>query len=283
MTNTPGPQAPIGNGQSMNSDAARYFNALVTLIYKETGLVIIPTEGTRTFARQSELYNGYVQGRIDPATGKRYNPAYSPTSPHANHLSGRAVDVGSSVGYSGTPAYKAWRARMAAYGFRETVPGEPWHFEWRYEWVKVTIEPSSSDAQPLPNNDLKDNDMPTYELAKQNGGDTIYYSVDRIQRKAVTGAELPDYQDFIKRQGQNHIVQNVASISSFGVDISKRPEKLLLKKRGGNGTVWLSIDRTFRIPVTAQTLAAYQWWLNHEGYDNRVIEDDNVEAFGAIL
>jgi hypothetical protein len=283
MVNKSGVQASIGNGQTMNQDAARYYNSLVALIYKETGLVIVATEGTRTYARQAELYNGYVRGRIDPSTGKKYNPAYSPDSPHAYHLSGQAVDVGSSVGYSGAAAYRAWRERMLSYGFRETVPGEPWHFEWRYEWVSVAIEPSSSDATPLPIDNQKDVDMPTYELVKQNGADTVYYSVDRIQRKAVTGAELPDYQDFIKRQGQNHTVQNVNSITSFGVDISKKPEKILIKKRGGDGTVWLSIDRTLRVPITSSTLAAYQWWLGKEGYDNRVFEDDNVAAFGAII
>jgi hypothetical protein len=150
MANTSGTQASIGYGQTMNADAAGYFNALVAKIKAETGYTIVPTEGTRAYFRQLELYNGYVQGRIDPTTGRKYNPAWSPESPFAYHLSGRAVDVGSSVGYTGSAQAKAWRARMLPYGFRETVAGEPWHFEWRKEWATTSIDAASGgDITPI--------------------------------------------------------------------------------------------------------------------------------------
>jgi len=141
MANTSLAQLTLANSgrQSMNADAAKYFNALVAKIKADTGITIVATEGTRTYARQKELYDGYRAGRIDPTTGKRYNPAWSPDDPRANHLSGRAVDVGSGVGYVSTPAARAWRALATAYGFRETVAGEPWHFEWRSDWVAVTL------------------------------------------------------------------------------------------------------------------------------------------------
>lgn len=156
MANTSGPQSSIGNGQTMNSDAAAYFNSLIAEIKSATGYTIIPTEGTRTYARQKELYDGYRLGRIDPATGKKYNPAWPPDSPYAYHLSGRAVDVGSSVGYVSSPQAQAWRSRMIPYGFRETVSGEPWHFEWRKEWSSISISPAGSGATPIDEDDMSE-------------------------------------------------------------------------------------------------------------------------------
>ena len=150
MANTSGPQASIGNGQTMNADAAKYYNALIRKIASETGMQIVATEGTRTYARQRELYNLYLAGRG--------NPAWSPDSPYAYHLSGRAVDVGSGVGFSSNPAYGVWRKYCGPYGFRETVKGETWHFEWRAEWVSVVLGEAASGTPvevPLP----KDEDM----------------------------------------------------------------------------------------------------------------------------
>lgn len=156
MANTSGRQASIGNGQSLNEDAARCYNALVSKIKAETGYVVLPTEGTRTYARQKYLYDGYRAGRIDPATGRKFNPAWSPNDSRANHLSGRAVDVGSSVGYVNSPQARAWRARMKDYGFRETVIGEPWHFEWHKDWTSSSIDLADVNATPLPESEEDD-------------------------------------------------------------------------------------------------------------------------------
>ena len=140
MANTAATQATIGNGQTLNADAARYWAALVARIKAETGFTIVATEGTRLYERQKYLWDGYRSGRIDPSTGRRFNPAWPPDSPSAYHLSGRAVDVGSSVGYVTTEASRAFYSRAGQYGFRPTVAGEPWHFEFRPEWVGVTLE-----------------------------------------------------------------------------------------------------------------------------------------------
>lgn len=148
MANTSGPQASIGNGQTMNENAAIYYNALTLNIKREDSIDIVPTEGTRTYARQKYLYEGYLAGRIDPSTGQRFNPAYSPDSPYAYHLSGRAVDVGSSVGYTNTPASKAFYGKAGKFGFRPTVQGEPWHFEWRLEWVSPDLDLATVNADP---------------------------------------------------------------------------------------------------------------------------------------
>jgi len=150
MANTSGPQASIGNGQTMNVDAAKYYNALIRKIASETGMQIVATEGTRTRARQMYLW----EHRNNPG----FNPAWHPDSPYAYHLSGRAVDVGSGVGFSSNPAYGVWRKYCGPYGFRETVKGETWHFEWRSDWVSVVLGEAASGTPtevPLP----KDEDM----------------------------------------------------------------------------------------------------------------------------
>jgi len=150
MANTAATQAAIGNGQTLNTDAARFWDALVARIKREAGFTIVATEGTRLYARQKYLYDGYRAGRIDPSTGRRFNPAWSPDSPNAYHLSGRAVDVGSSVGYVATEASRAFYSRAGQYGFRPTVAGEPWHFEFRADWVGISLEVAAVEKKVIP-------------------------------------------------------------------------------------------------------------------------------------
>lgn len=186
MANKAGTQLSIGNKQSMNADAAAYWNALTQRIFDETKLVILPTEGTRTYARQKELYDGYRAGRIDPSTGQRYNPAWSPDSPNANHLSGRAVDVGSGVGYRNRPEYTAFRKYAGEYGFRETVKGEPWHFEWRADWVKTPVNTTASTNKiPIEQKIIQGAGM-IHLLGSSERGEAL---VDAGYYKSLTGEE----------------------------------------------------------------------------------------------
>jgi hypothetical protein len=131
MANTAAAQADIGNGQTLNTDAAIYWRLLVAAVAAVCGVSVVATEGTRTYARQLYLW----QNRNRPG----FNPAWHPDDPRANHLAGRCVDVGSGVGYMATAVSRAFYALAALYGFRATVPGEPWHFEWRLEWVSPAI------------------------------------------------------------------------------------------------------------------------------------------------
>jgi hypothetical protein len=131
MANTAAAQADIGNGQTLNADAAIYWKLLVAAVAAVCGVWVVATEGTRTYARQLYLW----QNRNRPG----FNPAWHPDDPRANHLAGRCVDVGSGVGYMATAVSRAFYALAALYGFRATVPGEPWHFEWRLEWVSPAI------------------------------------------------------------------------------------------------------------------------------------------------
>lgn len=130
MANTAAAQSSIGNGQTMNADAAVYWHLLVAAVAAATGVWVVATEGTRTYARQLYLW----QNRNRPG----FNPAWHPDDARAYHLSGRAVDVGSQVGYVATLISAVFYRLAGAYGFRATVPGEPWHFEWRREWVHPT-------------------------------------------------------------------------------------------------------------------------------------------------
>ena len=161
MANTAAAQAAIGNGQTLNADAARYWTALTARIQTDHGLTILATEGSRQYARQKYLYDGYRAGRVDPMTGKRFNPAWSPDDPRANHLSGRAVDVGSSVGYVATNASRVFYALAGQYGFLPTVKGEPWHFEWRADWVGVSLETAvvAKSIIPAPHSPTEDDFM----------------------------------------------------------------------------------------------------------------------------
>lgn len=185
MANTSGPQADIGNGQTMNADAAHHFRALVAEILDETGIEIRPTEGTRTYARQSILYTGWL------ARLPGFNPAWSPDSPFAYHLSGRAVDVGSGVGYVATLASKAFYERAGKYGFRPTVAGEPWHFEWRADWVGVSLEVAGSRPVVIPPApDHEELTVSQYESIMRELG-TVKAAVGRIdERTATTETEL---------------------------------------------------------------------------------------------
>lgn len=172
MANTSGPQASIGNGQTMNYDAARYWNAMVAEIYLKTGISIVPTEGTRTWNRQNELYQLYRAGRG--------NPAWSPNDARAYHLSGRAVDVGSSVGFVNTNNARVFRAYAGMYGFRETVHGEPWHFEWRSDWVTINLAAKELELMALTNDDI----AKMWNYAAYTGGPTF----SQVMKDLHTGA-----------------------------------------------------------------------------------------------
>ncbi len=72
--------------------------------------------GFRTMEHQEALYRAYRRGRGNLAA----------LPGHSNHQSGHAVDLNTS-----TPGVLRWLNRHASrFGFRRTVPTEPWHWEW---------------------------------------------------------------------------------------------------------------------------------------------------------
>ncbi|MBI3181895.1 MAG: peptidoglycan-binding protein [Myxococcales bacterium] len=109
---------PIPNGQKMRSDAADAYNRMYQAALRD-GVRLTPVSGFRTMAQQQYLYNLYRSGRGNLAA----RPGYS------NHQGGIAADI--SVGSTSSAAYRWLAAHAAAYGFRRTVPSEPWHWEYR--------------------------------------------------------------------------------------------------------------------------------------------------------
>lgn len=75
--------------------------------------------GFRTMEEQTSLYACYVNCNCN-------NCNYAAPPGYSNHQSGRALDLNTRE-----PGVYAWLATHAgAYGFVETVAGEPWHWEF---------------------------------------------------------------------------------------------------------------------------------------------------------
>jgi hypothetical protein len=72
--------------------------------------------GFRSQEQQAALYRAWREGWGNRAA----RPGYS------NHQSGRALDL-----FVGAPGTRGWlEAHAHRFGFRQTVPGEPWHWEF---------------------------------------------------------------------------------------------------------------------------------------------------------
>lgn len=82
------------------------------------GVYLQPWSGFRSNEKQAALYEAWKAGEGNPAA----KPGYS------NHQSGRAVDIN----LLGVPKETyAWLTKNASrFGFRRTVPSEPWHWEY---------------------------------------------------------------------------------------------------------------------------------------------------------
>lgn len=84
----------------------------------EDGVELVVWSGFRSHERQAELYAEWKAGYGNPAA----RPGYS------NHQSGRALDI-NLLGVP--PETFAWLTKNATrFGFRRTVPKEPWHWEY---------------------------------------------------------------------------------------------------------------------------------------------------------
>ena len=82
------------------------------------GVYLQAWSGFRSNEKQKELYDAWKGGYGNPAA----KPGYS------NHQTGRAIDIN----LLGVPKETfAWLKKNAGrYGFRRTVPSEPWHWEY---------------------------------------------------------------------------------------------------------------------------------------------------------
>lgn len=80
------------------------------------GIDLYVYSGFRSMEHQRWLYQAWREGYGNKAA----RPGYS------NHQLGRALDI-----YIGDPGILDWlEANARAHGFKRTVPGEPWHWEY---------------------------------------------------------------------------------------------------------------------------------------------------------
>jgi hypothetical protein len=228
MANTSGRQSSIGNGQTLNADAALYWKALQSAVFLLVGVWVIATEGTRTYARQMYLW----VNRNRPG----FNPAWHPDNPRAYHLSGRAVDVGSGVGYVATAVSKAFYKLAGSYGFRATVPGEPWHFEWRLEWVathiRQQVENPPADTPPVPR-PQEDDDMLT--VRDKSTGHTFLTGLN-FARHLGTMTDVQLVTNVNSSLDELHNLENDqirTHFASYGIPLEYVDAARLIKDRGG--------------------------------------------------
>ncbi|MBI2388002.1 MAG: D-alanyl-D-alanine carboxypeptidase family protein [Deltaproteobacteria bacterium] len=100
------------------------------------GVSIRVVSGFRTMAQQKYLYNCYITKSCNGGN-LAARPGYS------NHQSGHALDLNSSSG-----GVYNWLAKHAdEYGFKRTVPSEPWHWEY---WGGMVSGGCSTTAAPPP-------------------------------------------------------------------------------------------------------------------------------------
>jgi D-alanyl-D-alanine carboxypeptidase len=87
------------------------------------GVTLICRSGYRTYEKQAELRAAY---EASLATNRPLPVAAQPG--HSNHQLGIVGDFGDI----NDPKVRSWLERNAArFGFHATVPGEPWHYEYR--------------------------------------------------------------------------------------------------------------------------------------------------------
>ena len=262
MANRAGLQTSIGNGQTLNADAAIYWRLLVAAVAAACGVWVVATEGTRTYARQLYLW----QNRNRPG----FNPAWHPDDARAYHVAGNAVDVGSQVGFILTLVSIAFYRLAGDYGFRPTVKGEPWHFEWRQEWVaprirsQVGTTPASPSPTPFPN----------------SPEDDMFDATDRENLNQIKAILALDNGP----AGAGGIRQTVGK--TYELQIAAGDRYALVRKQG-RAEVFLSVDRQeLRWIKSEESLKDQRYVLRSLGWrfaDAPVEVVANLDAFGTII
>ncbi len=106
------------DGKPVERDTANAYYVMAQAADK-AGVTLKISSGFRTQAEQQYFYNCYINCNCNNCN-LAAKPGYS------NHQSGHALDLNTS-----TPGVLSWlNANGATYGFKRTVPSEPWHWEW---------------------------------------------------------------------------------------------------------------------------------------------------------
>ncbi len=94
---------------------------------RKAGYTLVLNSGYRTWAKQQRMYDAAV---------RRYGSAHAARKwvlppAESTHVRGLALDVG-------TPAAAAWlTAHSARWGLCRAYGDEPWHVEYRLDWIKA--------------------------------------------------------------------------------------------------------------------------------------------------
>lgn len=176
----------------MEPTAGLALTAWLVAFHDKFGSYLGVNEGYRTLAGQRYWWSYWKQ-----------NPAKAAEPGTSNHGWGQAVDF--VQGDLGTAALAWLRSTCSTYGFAPYV-NENWHFDYKGGYVPPTN----------PGNE----DMATYELMRAKGQPEVFYCVDRMFRIHITEVQLADYKYFITSKGQDATIKEVASPSSFGIDVT---------------------------------------------------------------
>ena len=113
----------VGTGGEMEQITAEALEPYLRLVASaaESNLQIGLESGFRTYAKQKDLYDGYI------AKKPGYNLAAKPGK--SNHQHGQAFDLNPG-GFDGDPVYDWLKVNGPRLGFIRTVNGEHWHWEY---------------------------------------------------------------------------------------------------------------------------------------------------------
>lgn len=127
----------VPGGETLRSDAADAFHRMIAAA-REEGVFLWASSGYRDVTEQRRLYQRYQRGKGPRAA----RPGRS------NHHLGIAVDI--PVGGSEKTVNYDWLAANACrFGFRRTVPREPWHWEYRPYLTSAPEEGFDCLGRPL--------------------------------------------------------------------------------------------------------------------------------------
>jgi zinc D-Ala-D-Ala carboxypeptidase len=135
---------PAPSARGLDPGAAKAFAAARSAARK-AGYSLVLNSGYRTWAKQQRMYDAAVRTYGSAREARKWvlPPAES------THVRGLALDVG-------TPAAAAWlSAHGARWSLCRTYGDEPWHVEYRPDWVRAfggrcpPTVPTPGDPDPL--------------------------------------------------------------------------------------------------------------------------------------
>ena len=192
----------VGNGQSMLPEFAGALEAMLDAYVAETGATRpVVASGYRSRADQQWQLD-HPQGQLIAAVGQ------------STHGEGCTADL-SDTGRNPVTVFSAWLDTNAAtYGARRTIGSESWHYQFGFDHPALTA---------LTATQIEEDDMTTYELVRQTGTPSVYFSVNRVTRcPVISEAHLADYVYYLQTAHgiADPQVLEVGRIESFGAIVS---------------------------------------------------------------